>query len=178
MVFILVSLIFFVVMFNLQDIFWSRFILGDDGTSTAERLNYLSVSKQMFLEYPFGVGVGNFTKFMQDFSTIKLSPWEMQPVHNAFMLIVNEIGAVGGFIFGSIFFYLFFRLVYLLKKIGANANDMTYAYIMISLLCGIIVLACFDHYFFTSYQAQVMLFIYFALAGDLLKKFPLPRRKS
>jgi len=47
-------------------------------------------------EAPFrGAGVGQTVFVMQDFFLEKLLPWQFQPVHNLFLLILAEIGLVG-----------------------------------------------------------------------------------
>lgn len=70
-------------------------ILGSDGQSSVERELYMNISKNMFLEHPFGVGLGNFTLQMTNFTQQKLAPWVIQPVHNVYMLIANELGILG-----------------------------------------------------------------------------------
>ncbi len=170
--------VFFIVVFDLQNIFWQRYIIGDDGGAVAERLNYLSVSRKVILDNPFGVGIGQFTNEMQSFSETKLEPWEAQPVHNLFLLVAAEAGLAAALILGLVFFYIFFRTIYLMRELKRDMNEKIYAMVIAAMTTGIVTLAIFDHYFYTSYQGLVMLFLYFYLAGDLLKKFEWPRKKS
>ena len=61
--------------------FLSAFLLVRSGV--LERLVLLDVSWRMFLDNLFGVGLGNFTFVMQDYTAFTLQPWEHQPVHNS-----------------------------------------------------------------------------------------------
>lgn len=176
--YVAVVFLFFIVLLNLQNVFWQRFILGDDGGSGGERISYLNISKQMIHDNPFGVGAGNFTNYMQNYTSAKLEPWDMQPVHNFYLLIANELGILGLISVLMIFFYLFFRCVYLAKKLKQGKNEKIYLFVIIALISGLLTMGVFDHFFYTSYQGQFMLFFIFYLAGDLLKKFEWPRIKS
>lgn len=64
--------------------------------SMHERLEYLKISFSMFLHQPWGVGLHQFTARMQEFTAVKLQPWQFQPVHNIYALITNELGIWGG----------------------------------------------------------------------------------
>ncbi len=176
--YILCVLIFFVVLFDVKDLLWQRVLFLHDSDSISERVQYLQISKNMLMDQPWGVGMGNFTVMMQHYSSVKIFPWLMQPVHNVFMLIFNEAGIVGGSLVVLLFAYIFFRMVYLLKHIRGNSNDKFFTYLMIALLCGFVFEGLFDHYFFTSYQGFVLLFLLISLCSDVLKKFAWPLKKS
>ena len=53
----------------------------------------------MLYANPLGIGLSNFTLAMPDYTFIKLAPWEYQPVHNIYMLLANETGLIGLFVF-------------------------------------------------------------------------------
>ncbi len=59
------------------------------------RFDFIKTSLQMFLSNPFGVGNANYLLHIQDFSNNILKPWEFQPVHNLYLLILNENGFLG-----------------------------------------------------------------------------------
>ncbi len=171
-------IVFFIVSFNLEGIFFQRFMFGGDVESGMERMQYFDISKRMLADNPLGVGMGGFTLYMQDYSVEKLEPWFFQPVHNVFLLAANELGLIGGaclILFIGAIFYLLVKNV-MDKKIGQNEKGFGYA--MIALLGGIITISLFDHYFFSIYQGQALFFICLALASIFLKKFPFPSRKS
>ncbi len=167
-----------VVSLDLQEILFLRFWGSNEAILGGERLNYLDISKEMLFYNPFGVGQGGFSPIMQFFSHEKLFPWLIQPVHNIFMLVLTEIGFLGGFLFFSLFIYVFFRLVYLLKNINPDSPEFNWVYVMISILCGYVVMGIFDHYFITSFQGEFMLFFYFSLVSLFMKRFAFPRMKS
>ncbi len=169
-------LLFFVVIFRLEDVVLKRFLFDDAG-STQERTLYLKIGRDMLFDQPLGVGLGAFTLHMQDYTSTKLQPWLFQPVHNIFLLIADEVGIAGGLLFVSLFVYVFYRLLRLLRKQKTDDNRFAVA-LLLSMLVGIGVIGFFDHYFVTIYQGQVMLFIYFGFVSSLLSSDLLPNRNS
>lgn len=123
-----------------------RFFAYDSGLE--ERLLFFKVSKNMFLENPMGVGIGNFTQVMQQYTATELLPWNFQPVHNVYLLVLNEIGIVGFFSFLSLLGYSFW-----------NSRVKTF---LLSCFLMILTLGFFDHYLLTLYQGQVLLFLFFS----------------
>lgn len=188
-------LLFFIVSLNLEGLFFQRFLFSDTESGLA-RLQYMSISKGMFFEHPFGVGLGGFTEMMQNYTADKLEPWLFQPVHNVFLLAANELGLVGGILFLSIPGYLFYLLIRKVMGLAADSPEKQFGQILIAMLAGITTIALFDHYFITIYQGQALIFIYLGLAtaylkdagptaqkihaekSAYLKKPGLPRRKS
>ncbi|MDP2642660.1 MAG: O-antigen ligase family protein [Candidatus Peregrinibacteria bacterium] len=118
-----------------------------DAESLRYRVMYLVIGFAMFFQNPFGVGVGNFTDVMQNFSILKLFPWEIQPVHNIFVLSLAELGMIGFAALVSLFVYLF---VYSFKK----KNPF-----FIAICFMLLVLGSFDHYLFTLYQGQALFWL-------------------
>ncbi len=171
-----VIFLFFITIFNLESLFLSRFLMGLDA-STLERMQYLSIGKNMLFENPMGVGMGHFTLNMQDYLSVKLAPWVMQPVHNLYLLIANEAGLITVIIFLFLLGYIFWGLLKSADN-ASNQEDNEFAYLQIAVFTLLIILFLFDHYFYTSYQGQVFLFIYFALCSSLIRRSLLPSRKS
>lgn len=124
-------LFFSFILIPLYYFFPTRFSLD---TSFFERLNLIQISWQMFLAHPLGTGNANFIFYMQDFVPYILKPWEMQPVHNLYLLILNENG-----IFGLSIFLIFLFLI--LKDTFKNNSQFA------PLFFALIALAFFDHYF-------------------------------
>jgi len=61
-----------------------------------ERLFYISSIRGLFEGYYFeGLGIGQYVFNMQYFFTEKLLSWQLQPIHNVFVLIFSETGLVG-----------------------------------------------------------------------------------
>lgn len=150
----LLSSFFFILVFDFHHLLFER--LFNDSSGFSERILYFSITKKMFFENIFGVGLSNFTLLMQDYSSVKLMPWLYQPVHNTFFLILNELGLQGLLSFVFLFIYS----IYLLFSDGVLKNIFLISFAFLLLL-----LLNFDHYFFTLYQGQALLFFYFALVG-------------
>jgi len=163
-------LVFFLIFFNLEVIFFKRFfqLSGDD--SLLERVNYLFISKRMFMEHPLGVGLGGFTVNMQNYADDKLLPWLFQPVHNVFALVGNEIGLLGAFLLLFLFVYIFYALLKCISNKKNTIAERNYGQILMSLLGGVIVICFFDHYFYSIYQGQVMSAFLLGLISIYLKR--------
>lgn len=149
------GIVLLVIAFDLFPVLWTRFVVGDS-SAFSERMNLLSISKAMFLNHPFGVGLGNFTEVMQDFELEKLMPWNFQPVHNIYLLVLNEMGIYGLIVFLTLFGYLFY---------GLRKN---HSLILLIFCFCIFVIGFFDHYFISLYQGQVLLWLFLGLAGKNL----------
>ncbi len=148
----LAILAFFVVVFDVYQLSLHRFLLDIlNDPSMSERHMQFNVFSRMFWQNIFGVGVGNFTILMQDYFSLKLMPWNFQPVHNTFALIAAELGVFGILSFVMLMLYLF---VYL------NRQKM---YKYASLFMAFVALMMFDHYFVTQYQGQALFWLFLAL---------------
>lgn len=153
----LVIMIFFFVVFDLYSVLIERLVVGDQN-ALDERSMYYSASKKMLFDNLFGVGLGNFTVVMQQYMTMKLQPWLVQPVHNIFLLSLNEIGVLGGLGFIGLLGFFFSQLIKAKNRLG---------YILMSIWAVIIVIGLFDHYFVSLYQGNVLLWMYFGLVSTL-----------
>lgn len=107
-----------------------------------ERWLYTKISGSMILENPLGVGLHQFTTVMQRFTEIKLAPWQFQPVHNIYLLIVSE-GGVAGAIF----------MLLGLKKWIENSRDRVIAS---GIVIGFLIIGLFDHYLFSLPQGILL----------------------
>jgi hypothetical protein len=171
-------LIFFIVAFNLEEIFFQRFLLGGDAEAGSMRLKYMDMSEHMIFDHPFGVGPGGFIPAMQNYSYIKLEPWVFQPAHNVFMMVANELGIIGFGIFTLLFGYIFFRLIKIVSVRLKEEEEKLFGYTLIALITGIMTISLFDHYFYTIYQGQALMFIFLALASSYIKNDAFPLKKS
>lgn len=98
------------------------------------RFDFIKTSLQMFLAHPFGVGNANYLLNIQDFSDKILKPWEFQPVHNLYFLVLNENG-----LFGLIAFLGFLSSIFL--TIWKTHRTV------LPLFLAILILGLADHYF-------------------------------
>jgi O-antigen ligase len=149
----------FIVLFNLSPVLISRFLIGD-ANSLNERGLFYDIGKKMFLDNWFGIGAGNFTQAMQTYVDVKILPWQFQPVHNIFVLVLNEIGIWGFAAFSGLFIYIGFYLLKLMKK---ENIDKRFVAILLALLLAIVVIGLFDHYFISLYQGQALFWLYLGL---------------
>lgn len=86
-----------------------------------------------------GVGLNNFIPNLPKVSNTFLNAWELQPVHNIFLLIFSEIGIVG------------FVVFCLLSFVGLTTNSYG--------LIAILITGLSDHYWLTL-QQNMLLFTY------------------
>lgn len=120
-------------------------------TSIQERLTQNVISLNMFLHKFWGVGVANFTLEMEKFSQIKLLPWEFQPVHNTYFLVLNETGIQGLILLILIIAYLLHS--YWRTGLSYFLHDKA----RILPLFALIVIASFDHLLWTSWIGFILI---------------------
>ena len=64
--------------------------------SFTHRVELIKASIQMVKEnWLLGVGLNNFIPNLPKFSSSFINAWELQPVHNIFLLILSEAGVIG-----------------------------------------------------------------------------------
>ncbi|MBN1494215.1 O-antigen ligase family protein [Candidatus Peregrinibacteria bacterium] len=162
---ILTCILLFIVVFNLENLIYSRLIFNDI-SNLNERVFYFNLGKAILFAAPFGIGIGNFTLVMQNFTNAKIAPWDFQPVHNIYMLMVNEIGIPGLVVFSAAIITFGIYLFRKIKKTHSFQKQLN-----VILLCSLgayIVLGMFDHYLFSLYQGLVLTFLLFGIYGRSL----------
>ena len=114
------------------------FIIDFSQRSISHRIELISASLKMIKEnWLSGVGLNNFIPNLPNMTKTFLNAWELQPVHNIFLLIFSEVGIIG---FG-IFCYLILSVT------------------MSSELIAILLTGLSDHYWLTL-QQNLLLFTY------------------
>ncbi len=127
---------------------------GDESVSL--RATYQETASLIIFQNMFtGVGLGNFIPTSKEFSPA-LPTWDLQPVHNLYLLVASELGLIGLFLFlVTIFFYSSHNLrLRFLKKYPLDL------FFMLVLLAGF-----FDHYFWTLQQGQLIFWLALALVS-------------
>lgn len=124
---------------NIAFFFNPYLIQKPEDLSITERQQQIEISQNMIAGKPFGTGVRNFTLEMENYFEKKLSPWEFQPVHNAYYLILNETGVQG--------FLLLITLIGLFIYFNGTSAP----------LVAILILASFDHLLWTSWTGFVLI---------------------
>ncbi|PIZ95595.1 MAG: hypothetical protein COX81_00475 [Candidatus Magasanikbacteria bacterium CG_4_10_14_0_2_um_filter_37_12] len=123
-----------------------------EARSVSERIEGYGEALTLFKTHPwFGVGAGNYTAQLI-FQNSTLSGSAYQPVHNVFLLVLDELGLIGLFLF-LLVIYFFTRQ----ESIVIFKNK--YLLFFISYLS----LIMFDHYLYSSYVGLMLGAILFAM---------------
>jgi O-antigen ligase len=102
-----------------------------------------------------GVGLGNFLVVMPEFYKEKGHQiYYLQPVHNIYLLILAETGAIGLTIF---FLFILLTVRVLVRK------KLLFSPIILPLF-SILFLGLFDHYFLTLQQGQILTSLFLGLS--------------
>ena len=97
----------------------------------------------------YGVGLNNFIPNLVKVSNTYLNSWELQPVHNIFLLLFSETGIIG---------FLMFLLI-----IIKNLTILNYP------LIAILITGMSDHYWLTL-QQNILLFVFTLIIARKNKK--------
>ena len=148
--FALVIVVFWLAIF--YPVFTARFNLENrlEVKSISERKGQYAEALSFIKSNPiFGVGPGAYT-YVLSAKYPKLSAWQLQPIHNIYLLALVEIG-LAAFVF---LFLLFKRLFLLILK-----NNLAYAPVAVVLvLAGV-----FDHWLWSMYTGIIFWWIIFGL---------------
>lgn len=121
--------------------------------SVTERLNsYEEVQQIIKNNFWLGVGLGNYTLAVYQQTDFLRQPWDYQPIHNTFVLLLAEVGLAGCLMF-LFFGYKFYHLNY-------------------SWFLFLLPLFLLDHYFWSSLSGLWL------LAATISFSFLLPQRSS
>ena len=114
------------------------------------RLDYQRQAWQLITANPFGgVGVGNYTVAVDRFIDSNLPGYLYQPVHNIYLLVASEIGAIG---------FLFFvgALCLLILELLRRVSTLDEVIIFLT-LPAILIIGSVDHYWW-SLEFGVLVF--------------------
>ena len=137
--------------------------------ATVERKLYNQIGIQIVKDNPiFGVGIGESVLHMQQYSKKHLAPWEIQPIHNYFLLSAAELGIIGALILIWIFLSHLKGLWNLLKN-QSHFQLFTFHFSLFTILACFLVLMLFDHYFYTLQQTQLLLWLVLGLIAAKIK---------
>jgi O-antigen ligase len=142
----------------------TRETLSDQGVNLRSLYNQIGI--KMLSNRPIqGFGLGTSMLHMERFSPRSLETWEIQPIHNYYLLTFVELGAIGGL---ALLYLIFTPFLKLLKKLWQNRGEMVgnrlyYRTTLISIFVSFTVLMLFDHYFYTLQQTQLLLWLVIGL---------------
>lgn len=110
--------------------------LKSDDVSIQERVAQTELSRSLMSQYPTGVGIAQFTLVTEEVSPTKLEPWQYQPVHNVYFLVLSELGVQG----------LILLLMTIVAMLASAKNPL-----QTLPLLALVTIAAFDHLLMTSY---------------------------
>jgi O-antigen ligase len=149
--------------------------------STEERVSYYDQAYKLIgknlvdkKDWFKGLGIGSYTLAVHEELDRNLKPWEYQPVHNVYVLMLAELGIEGM----AVFLFLIYKILKEVqmhrlitqKEIIISAADLKVSEIILlekkfdywflifsSILIAIAVISLFDHYFWTLYFGIMLL---------------------
>lgn len=148
--FLIISFVFLISLFSLfiPSNLETRFLKG----SVKERIDLIRSSRDVFLKKPFlGFGLNNFilkTSYNFDIRNIN---YQLQPVHNIYLLILSELG-----FFGFLFFYLILLRLYYYSSL--SFRPWFFLALTFVIISGVV-----DHYWLTLMQNRLALVFLSAL---------------
>lgn len=153
----LAIIIIFTTMFATYNLLAPRLCLqcpGDNSLSLREL--YQDTANLIIFKNSFiGIGIGHFVTMSAELSP-GISPWNLQPVHNLYLLIASELGLVGLLLFLLTIFFFAAR----------NLRLRYLAYYSLDLFFALVLLAgFFDHYFWTLLQGQLIFWLALAIVS-------------
>ncbi len=109
-----------------------------------ERLTGMQNAIEIWKDFPLGVGWQKSLFFLDWVRPNSLDFWQYQPVHNSYLLLLTELGALA-----------FLSLIFVLKQLysGISKGMALNLFILISAL------ALFDHYFISLEQGRQLLIL-------------------
>lgn len=157
----------FIIIFSSIAVLWpylaTRTTVSDNAVK--ERVFYNQVGDKMIKSKPFlGIGPGTSVLHMKHYSDQNLEPWEIQPIHNYYLISWSEWG-IGAILLFMVLLYPFYVLF---KRGLANFNE--WQAILSILLFSFLALFLLDHYFYTIWPTQLLLWLVVGLvAHETLK---------
>ncbi len=123
-------------------------LLDSTDPSVIERVELVNQALTLIKTYPLlGVGNGNFVIALEE-TVWKVYPIIKQPVHIVWLLVVAEIGVIGGLWFLGGWIYTLLRII----KNTIHKNK----YVIVSMFGIVFVTAFFDHYWWSIPIGQAL----------------------
>lgn len=131
--------------------------------AVTERVVYDKIGLNIIKKYPWqGIGLGTSILHMQQFSPVHLESWQIQPVHNYYLLAAAELGIIGALLFLILFGWHWLKLLLTIKN--------SYQLALSSIFTAFLILMLFDHYFYTLEQTRLLLWFILALSAREISK--------
>jgi len=150
---------------NINQQYFYRLI---DTNTFKSRVLFWQNSLEMFREYPFGVGLGNWQVYFPKYGLEKFHSFNMvngidtlQRPHNDFLWVLNETGILGFITFLAIFLIIIYQSASLIKTAENQYQKRLFIYIF-SAIIGFMFIAFFD-FPMERIEHQVILLLLFAI---------------
>ncbi len=151
-------------LFAFQSFIFPRAQISPSEPAVTQRIGYNDIAANLIKNNFLGVGIGNQVlysvknKVYQNFGMDKV--WQWQPIHNIYLLMASEIGALGLLAF----------LLFVGKLLTSRANLVYSNQSLVSaLLCSLLALGLFDHFLWTIQPGRLMLWLTIGLVMGLTK---------
>lgn len=135
-----------------------------DQLSVTRRLELTKAALQMIQKRPFfGVGLNNFVVELQKYQAVSGQGRFLQPVHNLFLLILTEVGILGGLV---LILTLGWLILNLFKSFWKNPSCERFLSLLIWLGIGLTGLT--DHYWWSLQAGQLFFWLTVGLSLSAL----------
>ncbi len=145
--------------------------------SLRERVLYQQVAFDVIHNHPIlGISCGQLVIFMAQQTIYPLYDWQLQPVHNVFLLIWAELGVIGFFIFTMWYITLVgskLKHTMLTTVVLNDAQNFLQKLIYLNVyaraaLIGFLPILIADHYLWDIQQGQLLFWIVCGLSAGLI----------
>lgn len=143
-------------------------ILSGRDESTHIRLEYAKAAYSRFIDSPLlGRGWGTGPVELAAYSSFPFYPWEMQPVHNIYLLVLSDLGIFGFLAFS---YFIYHTLLCRDACLPARQAKFCVSTAWKNLFIAYLFIGLFDHYLLTLPQGIFIFFASALLACELRKK--------
>ena len=135
-----------------------------DDRAIIERSLYNHAGISIIQNYPIlGTGAGTNMFHMKQELENRIEAWDIQPIHNYPLLIISELGILGLVILIFSLYLLYRILRKSLPNLYQQDDNIDWMITLTTLGFMILGLFWFDHYFYTNWSAQLLLWIILGL---------------
>ncbi len=133
-----------------------------------ERLSGYKTALEIFKAHPFGVGFSHYTLFIDQISGQITLPWQYQPVHNVFILLVTELGWVLS-ILASLIILLAINKFYQRRKKLLTHQRLFKKRVLFVIVVALMTISMLDHYLITLDQGRLLVIMVFGIISVFSK---------
>jgi hypothetical protein len=160
--FYLLPILLIVLVFIFYPWYLSKNTISDQSALLRSEYNHTGI-KIIESNWLIGTGPGTNLLHMKHELQNKLDYWDIQPIHNYFLIVVSEFGVMGI----SWIMFLIYLSIRMARQTYANLKQKksnTWHITLLSITIAIFILMQIDHYFYTNWSAQVILCLVIAWA--------------